>query len=62
MLKNGSADSLAVKLLYFGQSYLQFTGVATGYLYHFSPLHPLQSVDQRDAASMMQTRMFRQVR
>jgi hypothetical protein len=62
LLKDGSSSSSAVKLLYYGQSYLQFTGVATGHLYHFSPLHPIQCVDPRDAASMMQTRMFRQVR
>jgi|CZKL01.1.fsa_nt_gi hypothetical protein len=51
-----------LKLLYFGQSYVQLTGDITGQLYHFSPLHPIQAVDPRDAESMTQTGLFRPVR
>lgn len=58
----GTAESTSVKLLYFGQSYLQFRGAATGRLYHFSPLHPIQAVDPLDALSLTRTRLFRQIR
>ena len=54
-------NSTGVKLLYFGRSYQQVRGGFTGYIYHFSPLHPIQFVDSRDARLMTRMRIFRQI-
>jgi hypothetical protein len=59
---DGTQNSIIVKLLYCGQSSAQIRGAVTGQLYQFSRPHPIQPVDPRDASSMMQTRMFKQVR
>ena len=37
-------------------------GPATGRLYQFSKLQPMQAVDARDAAAILRTRLFRRVK
>ncbi len=61
MKAEGNSDSNAVKLLYRGQFSVQIRGAVTGKSYQFPKSSPIQFVDPRDAASLMQTRMFRQV-
>ena len=61
MKADGSSDINAVKLLYCGKYSVQIRGAVTGRSYQFPKSSPIQQVDPRDAASMMQTRMFRQV-
>jgi hypothetical protein len=51
-----------VNLLYLQQSPIQLHGAATGRLYQFSRLHPVQSVDPRDAAAFLRTLLFRPAR
>lgn len=50
-----------MKLLYRGQAPLQIRGTFTGFVYDFPRAHTVQTVDPRDAAIIVQTRMFRQV-
>jgi hypothetical protein len=40
---------------------MQIRGAVTGHIYQFSPLNPVQAVDRRDAAFIVQTRLLRQV-
>jgi hypothetical protein len=54
-------DPAAVRLLYCGSSPTQVRGSVTGQFYKFAGPHPIQYVDWRDLAPMMQTRLFRQV-
>ena len=62
LMATGEAGPVVVKLHYCGgSSSTQLRGAVTGQLYQFSRPHPVQAVDWRDAALLMQTRMFRQV-
>jgi hypothetical protein len=58
---NGASDPGSIKLHYRGQYSVQIRGAVTGRVYQFPKSNPVQMVDARDAASLMQTRMFRQV-
>ena len=52
---NGSIEHLR----YTESSPIHVRGPATGKTYQFSGAQPLQAVDTRDAASLLQTRFFR---
>jgi hypothetical protein len=49
-------------LLYYGAERVSVRGPVTGRLYQFSRQQPLQTVDPRDAVSMLKTRLFRRIR
>jgi hypothetical protein len=51
-----------LKLTYPGHAPVNVHGPFTGQLYQFSRLHPVQTVDARDAMSILKTRLFRQAR
>jgi hypothetical protein len=57
---NGSATQAAEDLFYYGYAPVSVRGPVTGHLYQFSQLHPVQTVDARDADSILKTRLFRQ--
>jgi hypothetical protein len=57
---SGSANQNALKLMYYGVGAVSVRGPVTGLLYQFSRLHPVQSIDARDAVSILKTRLFRQ--
>ena len=59
---DGTSSPGTVSLLYYGQFPLHLRGSVTGRTYQFSRVTPVQPVDPRDAASMLQTRLFRQAR
>lgn len=59
---NGSANQHALNLMYYGHAAVNVRGPVTGQLYQFSRVHPVQSVDARDAVSILKTRLFRQTR
>jgi hypothetical protein len=59
---NGAANQAALKLTYYGHAPVNVRGPFTGQLYQFSRLHPVQTVDARDAVSILKTRLFRQTR
>jgi len=62
LIESRKTDPAIVRLHYCGGlSSAQLRGAVTGQLYQFSRPHPVQAVDWRDAALLMQTRMFRQV-
>jgi len=62
LIQSRKTDPAIVRLHYCGGlSSAQLRGAVTGQLYQFSRPHPVQAVDWRDAALLMQTRMFRQV-
>jgi hypothetical protein len=61
MKSESTPDPNAIKLLYRGQHSVQIRGSVTGRAYQFPKSNPVQHVDARDAASLMQTKMFRQV-
>lgn len=46
-------------LRYVGSAPLRVPGPVTGRLYEFSSARPVQAVDQRDATSLLRTRLFR---
>jgi hypothetical protein len=48
--------------MYYGHAAVNVRGPATGQLYQFSRLQPVQAVDARDASSILKTRLFRQTR
>jgi hypothetical protein len=49
-----------VSLFYLQQSPIQLRGLYSGRMYQFSPSHPIQFVDQRDASTFLRTpRLFR---
>jgi len=56
----GPAQS-PVRLQYKEHSPIQVRGLATGRVYRFSGSQPLQEVDERDAASLLQTPFFRRI-
>jgi hypothetical protein len=49
-------------LLYYGTARVSVRGPMTGKLYEFSRQQPVQTVDPRDAVSMLKTRLFRRIR
>ena len=49
----------SVYLQYREQSPTRVRGLATGRIYQFSGKQPVQAVDERDAAALLQTRLFR---
>lgn len=51
----------SVYLQYREQSPIQVRGLATGRVYQFSDKQPVHAVDERDAAALLQTRLFRRV-
>ena len=59
---NGSANQTSVNFLYYGYSPVSVRGPVTGRLYRFSRLEPVQTVDTRDAASILKTMLFRWTR
>jgi hypothetical protein len=59
---NRAVDPAAPKLSYPGYAPVNVRGPFTGQLYQFSRLHPVQTVDARDAESILKTRLFRQAR
>ena len=59
---NGTANEAGLKLSYSGYAPVHVCGPLTGQLYQFSRLHPVQTVDARDAVSILRTRLFRQAR
>jgi hypothetical protein len=56
------ADGSVVNLYYFGRTNVQLRGSVSGQTYQFSRSAPVQSVDQRDVFTMLQTRLFRRTR
>jgi len=67
-LKNGNADTgqavpfSFLNLFYSGQAPFHLRGAYTGRSYQFSPLQPVQSVDPRDAPSLLKSEHFRLAR
>ena len=49
----------AVEIRYLQSAPIQVRGSATGAHYEFSASNPIQSVDRRDAVTLLQTRFFR---
>lgn len=49
-------------LLFYGTERVSVRGPVTGALYLFSRQQPIQTVDPRDAVSMLKTRLFRRIR
>lgn len=49
-----------VTLRYVERAPIQMRGPVTGLQYEFSISHPIQTVDPRDAAALLRTRLFRQ--
>jgi hypothetical protein len=58
---SGNAQQAGLNLRYSGSSPVSVRGPVTGHLYQFSKLQPVQGIDARDAASILRTRLFRQV-
>jgi hypothetical protein len=61
-LKRDDARPGDFHLLYYGKAKVNVRGPVTGRLYEFSLQAPLQTVDPRDAVSMLKTRLFRRIR
>lgn len=59
MKVNSASPSSALNLRYSGQFPIHLRGSATGSLYTFSPLQPVQSVDPRDVQPLLANRLFR---
>ena len=57
-----NANEATLDLMYFGFAPVSVRGPVTGQLYQFSRLHPVQSVDARDAGPILKTRLFRRIR
>lgn len=51
----------AVSLRYLENAPIRVQGHVTGWPYDFSGVHPVRTVDARDAAALLHTRLFRQV-
>ena len=62
LVAGGVQGEGALKLHYQGAATANVRGVVTGQIYQFSRLQPTQAVDARDAASILRTRLFRQVK
>jgi hypothetical protein len=54
-----SASHSSINIRYLEKSPIRVRGLVTGLHYDFSDLHPIQAVDARDAASLLNTRFFR---
>lgn len=59
---SGPRGYVAINLYYIGSQPIDIRGPVTGNLYRFSPPHPVQSVDPRDAVDLLVNRQFRLVR
>lgn len=55
-----SAPENSILLSYLETAPVRFRGLATGRTYEFSGSQPVQSVDVRDASSLLNTRFFKQ--
>jgi hypothetical protein len=55
------APYLAVRLRYLENAPIRVQGHITGRPYDFSGVHPVRTVDARDASALLHTRLFRQV-
>ncbi len=62
MTAGKTSDGAEVQLYYNGQPSIRVRGNATGRLYPFSAERPIQSVDGRDVAPLLQSRVFRPVK
>jgi hypothetical protein len=51
-----------LKLLYRGYATVNVLGPVSGQLYRFSRQKPVNTIDERDAAPILQTRLFRRTR
>jgi hypothetical protein len=56
--QSGAHSSVAIR--YVGSSPLRVRGPVTGRQYEFSGSQPVHSIDTRDAALLLRTRLFRQ--
>jgi hypothetical protein len=56
-----SAPNLSVVIRYLETSLIRVKGLITGRVYEFSGAQALQSIDARDASSLLNTRFFRRV-
>ena len=54
-----SASRASVNIRYLEQSPIRVRGTVSGRHYDFSGAHPIQSVDDRDASWLLNTRFFR---
>jgi hypothetical protein len=54
-----ATDRSTVNLRYTEQASIQVRGLISGRMYRFSGSQPLQAVDVRDSAALLQTRFFR---
>src|SRR6516162_7916804 len=52
-------NDTSLYLQYRDQSPIRVRGLATGRVYQFSGKQPVQAVDERDSAALLQTRLFR---
>jgi hypothetical protein len=59
MKANVGLPSSSLNVRYFGQAPMHVRGAATGRVYQFSPMQPVQAVDPRDAQALLATRNFR---
>ncbi len=59
MKAGADSPSSTLNLRYSGQASLHVLGTATGRLYQFSPVQPVQAVDPRDAQALLASRNFR---
>jgi hypothetical protein len=59
MNAEGINQSFPLNLRYSGQQPMHVRGTATGSLYKFSSLQPVQPVDPRDALLLLASRLFR---
>lgn len=56
-----SASNLSVVIRYLETSPIRVKGLITGRVYEFSGRQAVQSLDARDASSLLNTRFFRRV-
>ncbi|SRR5258708_1365345 len=56
-----SAPGLSVVIRYLATSPIRVKGLITGRVYEFSGAQAVQSIDARDASSLLNTRFFRRV-
>jgi len=54
------APHAAVSLRYLENAPIRVQGHVTGRLYDFSGIHPIRTMDARDAPALLRTRLFRQ--
>jgi hypothetical protein len=56
-----SAPNLSVGIRYLDASPIRVKGLITGQVYEFSDSQAIQSIDARDASSLLNTRFFKRV-